>query len=191
MFDNEMFFQNIKSLCEKNSVKITNLEKELGFGAGTIARWGKSADPSLTKVMDVANYLGVTLEELVNGCDNTDDGFIDALVKLTNQGRILWLETHVENIYLDGQSGKCYRGQYDNKYFDIYAIYNNSILFPNDLTFTLHINGVSSKSYYKKKQLLPLWKAVLFSLNENNKPNEVIIEDFKQQIIEFSKKAGE
>ncbi|OMF98210.1 helix-turn-helix transcriptional regulator [Paenibacillus sp. FSL R7-0337] len=55
---------NIKNLCSKNGMTIPKLEKELGFGNGTIYNWIKSS-PSLEKLQKVASYFKVTIDDLV------------------------------------------------------------------------------------------------------------------------------
>ena len=56
--------ERIKTLCADNKVTIRALEKEFGFGNGTIARWNENR-PSIDKVKAVADYFGVTIDELL------------------------------------------------------------------------------------------------------------------------------
>lgn len=53
----------IRELCKKNGTSIKALEKELGFGNGTISRWDKNA-PAIDKVQAAANYFNVPLSYL-------------------------------------------------------------------------------------------------------------------------------
>ena len=53
----------IKELCEKNNTTIKSLEKELGFGNGTIRRWDERI-PSMDRVMKVAEYFNVSVSEI-------------------------------------------------------------------------------------------------------------------------------
>nr|WP_052087899.1 helix-turn-helix transcriptional regulator [Paenibacillus wynnii] len=55
---------NIKNLCYKNGTTIPKLEKELGFGNGTIYNWIKSS-PSLEKLQKVAAFFKVSIDNLV------------------------------------------------------------------------------------------------------------------------------
>ena len=70
MLNNKELFNNIKTLCDEKGIKITNLEKELGFGGGIISRWGNNADPSLSKIVDIADYFNVTIDELIGRNSN-------------------------------------------------------------------------------------------------------------------------
>ena len=50
--------EQIKKLCSDNKTSIKALEKELGFGNGTIRRWDTNA-PSVEKIILVANKFNV------------------------------------------------------------------------------------------------------------------------------------
>lgn len=53
----------IRELCKKNGTSIKALERELGFGNGTISRWDKNV-PAIGKVKAVANFFNVPLAHL-------------------------------------------------------------------------------------------------------------------------------
>lgn len=59
-----MLLQQIKVLCTKNGITIFRLERNLGFGNGTIRGWA-TADPQVNKLKKVADYFGVTVDELL------------------------------------------------------------------------------------------------------------------------------
>ena len=56
-----MILEKILKLAEKNSISVSRLEKTLGFGNGTIKKWGESS-PSVNKLKKVADYFGVSIE---------------------------------------------------------------------------------------------------------------------------------
>lgn len=87
--DNELLVSNIKNLCKTNNIPISQLEKELGFGSGLISRWGK-ADPSVSKIIDIANFFYVSLDSLVGRKLREQESFIPVLLKLTQNKKILW-----------------------------------------------------------------------------------------------------
>ncbi|MDK2965116.1 helix-turn-helix transcriptional regulator [Lacrimispora sp.] len=62
--------ERIKELCKKNNISMNQLEQELDFGKGYISKLGKST-PNATKIQQLANRLGVTVDYLMTG--NTDD----------------------------------------------------------------------------------------------------------------------
>lgn len=59
-----MLVKNIRRLCQEHDISIKKLEETLGIGNGIIARWETSA-PSVTRVKAVADFFGVTVDELL------------------------------------------------------------------------------------------------------------------------------
>lgn len=59
-----MILENIINLCKDRKITIARLEKECGFGNATIWAWDKS-DPGAKKLKIVADYFGVTVDELL------------------------------------------------------------------------------------------------------------------------------
>ena len=60
----------IQSLCKDQGISVFKLEKELGFGNGTIYKWEKSS-PSIEKVQKVADYLKVSVDRILYGFELT------------------------------------------------------------------------------------------------------------------------
>ena len=60
-----MIYQNIKSIADSQKVSIRKIEQETGITLGSIYHWN-DVKPSVDKVAKVANYLGVTVEDLLN-----------------------------------------------------------------------------------------------------------------------------
>lgn len=56
-----MILKRILELAEKNNISIGCLEKTLGFGNGTIKKWGESS-PSVENLKKVADYFCVSIE---------------------------------------------------------------------------------------------------------------------------------
>ena len=59
-----MIYQNIKSIADLQKVSIRKIEQDTGITLGSIYHWN-DVKPSVDKVVKVANYLGVTVEELL------------------------------------------------------------------------------------------------------------------------------
>ena len=59
-----MIYQNIKSIADSQKVSIRKIEQDAGITLGSIYHWN-DVKPSVDKVVKVANYLGVTVEELL------------------------------------------------------------------------------------------------------------------------------
>lgn len=63
-----MIYTNISNLCRDKGISIAKLERELGFGNSTVRGWANSS-PTVEKLKAVADYFGVTVDELL-----TEDG---------------------------------------------------------------------------------------------------------------------
>ena len=59
-----MIYHNIKSIADSQKVSIRKIEQDTGITLGSIYHWN-DVKPSVDKVVKVANYLGVTVEELL------------------------------------------------------------------------------------------------------------------------------
>lgn len=62
---NSILFEKINKLCKQRNITITELERILQFGNGTIHRW-KQVQPSLEKTKNVADFFGVTIDFLIS-----------------------------------------------------------------------------------------------------------------------------
>lgn len=54
----------VKYLCTDTGISFAKLERELGFGNGTLRNWDKSS-PSVDKLQKVANYFKVSTDFLL------------------------------------------------------------------------------------------------------------------------------
>ena len=59
-----MLLKKIKKLCDEKGINISTLERSLGFGNATIRGWATSS-PTVEKLKKVADYFGVTVDELL------------------------------------------------------------------------------------------------------------------------------
>ena len=59
-----MIFNNIKKICDEKGISIFQLEKEAGFGNGTISGW-KESMPRIDKLQAVAKVLNVKMNKLL------------------------------------------------------------------------------------------------------------------------------
>lgn len=90
--DNNALLNNIRALCKKNKISISRLESDLFYSPGLISRWNRNT-PSLDRVLDIANYFGVSLDELVSHpADNGTDAkrLTLALLNRTMTDEISW-----------------------------------------------------------------------------------------------------
>ncbi len=68
-----MLLNKIRSLCETRGISIAKLERNLEFGNGTVRGWSRSS-PSADKLKRVADYFGVTVDELLREEANEQAG---------------------------------------------------------------------------------------------------------------------
>ena len=57
------FYMNIIRICKLRDISIAELERKSGLGNGVVRKWN-SASPTLRTAIAVADYLGVSLDEL-------------------------------------------------------------------------------------------------------------------------------
>jgi len=66
-----MLYENVKRLCEKKDITIGELERKMSFSNSSIRKWNET-EPGIHKVQKVAKYLGVTIEQLLEPEDGSD-----------------------------------------------------------------------------------------------------------------------
>lgn len=200
--NNEQIINSIKALCQKHSITITKLEETLGMSQGLISRWNKS-DPSLSKIIDIANYFKVSLDEVTGYKNIINDKFISKLLLQTTNEILKWhiydnddnepkryfepldnynfLYQEDANNYFNNHTELSYYTHIDNGYISIYCYYEyDDIKTPIDIK--LFIQPTENASLilqdYTKEQLLPLWLKILYTLNEEA-PDEIKAEELK------------
>lgn len=52
-------------MCRERGTNITELEKAVGIGTGSIYKWGKSS-PSVKAAKLVADFFGITVDEMLS-----------------------------------------------------------------------------------------------------------------------------
>ena len=62
-------YENIKFVAKSKGYSINQLEKELGFARSYISKFQKIT-PSMDKVQKIADFLGVSVDYLINGSEN-------------------------------------------------------------------------------------------------------------------------
>lgn len=61
-----MVYESIMALCQKKGIRVARLERECGLGNATIRGW-ENASPRVDLLKRVADYFGVTVDDLING----------------------------------------------------------------------------------------------------------------------------
>lgn len=202
--ENELLVKSIRDLCKKNNIAISQLETELNFGAGLISRWNKNS-PSIDKIVDIADFFHVSLDEVVGYNQNINDEFINKLYEKTDTHEIIWgdifkngslfpqIKIHEECPSVFYEEDKYneiqYAIAYNKGYVTIYAFYQyGTISKPIELKLFIQPSYESSlvEQIYPTNILLKLWIKILNNLG-NDTPDEVKAEDFKNSFISNNK----
>lgn len=193
--DNEQIVNSIKSLCKSHNITITRLEEAIGLSQGLISRWSKS-DPSLSKIIDIADYFDTSIDEVVGRQTVILDKFIEKLIVQTDNGNIIWKDDsrHLGIDITDDAGGildfkSCYTIINSTMIYITADLVNYDIKNPKKLS--LSIKPIDSKKKieqdYSKEQLISLWLKVLLSLGDEA-PDEIKVEEFKNSFIFEDKK---
>lgn len=178
----EYLHNRIKEECRKREINVSQLEKELHFGAGSIAKWSQSA-PSIEKVVAVADFFRMSVDELC-GIRKTKDeiSFVEKMIQKTNDGGLIWHSCCKNEILYFRFSAT----ENLNGFYQIYAASYDSgnflLLSYENQEMRLYIN-VSDGAYYKQdvenKMLINLFTAI----EEKEEEIKEEIERLKQQFM--------
>lgn len=198
--DNEKMLNSIKKLCNKNNISLSKLEKDIGLSQGLLSKW-RSTTPSLEKLIDIAKYFSVSLDEVV-GLNIVDDAFLSFLIENTENHYLKWYlekdstfypEIKINRRYNDydedSYTETIYFTPYCDGFIEIYAFHEHSkLLSPIELSIKIQPSAESGMAYqnYEKEDLLPLWLEVLKSLG-NQAPDQIKAEEYKQKVINLNK----
>lgn len=204
--DNEALVKSIRDLCKLRDLNISQLEKDLNFGAGLISRWSKS-DPSLSKIIDIADYFNVSLDRVAGYDTPSDDEFVEKLISQTASGKLKWNKYNPEN-----PNPKFFHNPYaKNQYDDSKGGYHKIFLGRETSFYTCVKSGyISLYSYheyhnvkrtaaislfiqaddnseligqnYSTRHLIPLWLKVLYALKEDA-PDDIKAEELKNAFL--------
>lgn len=207
--DNELLVKSIKNICQINNISVSQLENTLRFSPSLISRWNKTS-PSLDKIVDIADYFHVSLDEVVGRTNNnTNDDFLKVLYNKTINKEIQWnifdqsknesgLKKYHKNFeygtflsqedyeeFCNTHKQISYYFEYCHGYISIYVLYKYyNIATPEEIRLFIQpdIQAELIPQSYDTNELLPLWIKILTSL-ENNAPDEIRAEDLKLQFI--------
>lgn len=92
--DNQRFLFNVRQACKEKGITVSQLESALGWSQGLISRWSKTS-PSVDKLIELVNYLGVSYERLLGGgksdtSESPASSIGQKLAERTRRGKIVW-----------------------------------------------------------------------------------------------------
>lgn len=127
--NSSLLINNIRDLCKNNKVSISKLEADLLLSPGLISRWNKNM-PSLDKIADIADYFGVTIDELL-GRSSRSTGpaspgrFILLLYRQSIHGETVWDILNPQFPPNELSNVTFPKVFFDNLYCSFYAAYQN------------------------------------------------------------------
>lgn len=208
--DNEQLVKSIRQLCKNKNIAISQLENELNFGAGLISRWNKNS-PSIDKIVDIADYFHVSIDEVVGHNNIINDKFLEKLISQTEKKIIQWNaydndnknkeqpkqyfgldisnydfldQADIDNFF-ETHKENSYYCEINSTYISIYVNYNyNEIFDPQEIKLFIQTSLESKliEQDYFYEQLKVLWLKVLYTMGDKA-PDEVKVEEFKNNFI--------
>lgn len=196
--NNSVIVESIKKLCKDNNITVSQLEKETGMSQGLVSKW-KDKIPSLDKIVDIANYFNVTIDEVIGRTikakQNGEQKFIDKLYRETINDSIDWkdqaelvpeLVKGDSNIEDDGyEYFELYTTQYNDGTIYLYAQYDKEKGIISDIDIQLYIRpDITSElviQEYDKAKLYDLW--YYLQTKFYGKLDEIRVEEFKNNFV--------
>ena len=195
--DNNIIVDSIKKLCKDKNITVSQLEKEIGLSQGLVSKW-MNTTPSLDKIVDIANYFHVSIDEVVGY--KQDDVFLNMLHDLTNNKKIKWFiinndttekvakiqrvfpyEYYNEEKYTE----KSYFTKYKDGFIIIYAFYEHAkLISPDELSLYIQPSEDQLEyawQDYSTQDLKSLWLDMLNNMDKV--PIEIRAEEFKNNFI--------
>lgn len=76
-----MFYFNYVRLCNEKGLSPSAAAENMGFQRSVVTRWSKGSIPRTATLQKIADYFGVSLEELVNEKEKPADQVVDGLTE--------------------------------------------------------------------------------------------------------------
>lgn len=203
--NNDAIVSSIKQLCKNNNITVTQLEEETGMSQGLVSKW-KDKTPSLDKIIDIADYFHVSLDEVVGYNQNIDDEFLKLLCEKTEDGSIKWelgtdlIKQGCKVKLWDKQSDEqilipkdfiqtIYATKFKTGYIILYSFhYYDNIIQPKELILFIQPSDdrYLVEQHYNTENLKLLWTKILNNLGDNA-PDLIKAEDLKNSFIQSNK----
>lgn len=87
----QSFYESLKSACKDRHVSMTGMLEDLGRSPGCLSSWKSGSFPHINMVIEIANYLNMSLDDLVFGTTSAkapiDDVILDCYYSLPSEYR--------------------------------------------------------------------------------------------------------
>ena len=151
---NEIIVNSIKSICKERGITIGELEKTVGLSQGLVSKWAKSS-PSLDKIIDIADYFHISLDEVVgreiNNDKSSNDDITISLMMMTTNNEIQWDfiedygsqningELYEDTFNLYSEKIEVFKCRYESSFLFLVAQYELEQGVVEDLSITLYL----------------------------------------------------
>ena len=102
-------YETIKGLCDEKKIAVTALEKELGFGRGSIGKL-RNSNTSAERLQKIADYFNVTVDYLIGSENSSLDGK-NALTAIDEKDIKIDLDNIMEKISSGADGPASYDGE--------------------------------------------------------------------------------
>lgn len=87
-----MFYDNVRAACEKRGTTITEVLKKLGRATGSTGTWKTGRPPKLDVVMEIAEHLDLSLDEVVYGPEHAEKWIPDTVPAVFTPEQQEWFD---------------------------------------------------------------------------------------------------
>ena len=64
-FSSENLYNNLTSMIDSNKISSRKFCKDLGYAKDNILRWKSGIQPTILRVLEIANYFGCSIDDLL------------------------------------------------------------------------------------------------------------------------------
>lgn len=64
------FYENVRAACAQKGTTLTEVLKAIGRSTGSTGTWKSGVLPKMEVAIEIADYLGISLDELVYGAEH-------------------------------------------------------------------------------------------------------------------------
>lgn len=191
--ENGFLVNKIREQCKQRDVSVSQMELDLGFSLGLISRWAKTS-PSIDKIVEVANYLEISLDELTGrGKKKEADRLVRELCEATRVGELLWLPYGKKEPFaypiecleeLQQTEWRCFYSRYGAGFFIILREVTEELEICR-LYILADPYGIPISCKADEEELSVLWK-----LADSGRPPEAEMEKAQDLIEQFIRERG-
>lgn len=84
-------YENFRAACKRNGTTLTEVLNATGHSSGSTGTWKQGRPPKLDVVLEIADYLHISLDELVYGKEAADEMIREKSLSLSAEQKE-WLD---------------------------------------------------------------------------------------------------